>query len=133
MGTPRREKNIRQKLLEFTTEKKSYWILWKHGISYKNFKTFDELSAKLLGGISKETADNYMMEEDVQKAEKYLMKILHNQKMIELYNIYYERAKQDTNAFKAFIDFSEKFFADEKESELSALLNGIDIGEDSNE
>jgi Trp operon repressor len=52
--------------------------------------------------------------------------------MIELYNIYYENAKKDTNAFKAFVDFSEKFFATEKESELLALLQKADVGDEDN-
>ena len=126
MGSYRRERHIRQKLMDFTTEKKSYWLLWKHGVLYTEYD-FKKFSDKFLGGIDENVANNYMLEEDVQKAEKYLMKILHNKKMIELYSIYFEKAKQDTNAFKAFIDFSDKFFADEKESELTALLNGIDV------
>lgn len=50
---------------------------------------------------------------------------LRKAKLIELYNTYYDKAKDDTNAFKAFTDFSDKFFAEEKDSELLGILNGI--------
>ncbi len=48
--------------------------------------------------------------------------------MIELYNVYFEKAKEDTQAFKAFTDFSDKFFEDNV-NELTQLLNGVDIDE----
>ncbi|ABR48988.1 hypothetical protein Amet_2838 [Alkaliphilus metalliredigens QYMF] len=129
MGSPKREKGIRLKLMEYTTEKKSYWILWKYGVLYRENKSFEEFSKKFLGGMNEEYAEQYLLEEDVQKAIKHLHKILHTQKMVELYNIYFERAKDDTNAFKAFADFSKTFFAEDKESDLAALLNGVDIDE----
>lgn len=128
MGSPKREKGIRLKLMDYTTDKKAYWILWKYGVAYQD-NTFEEFSKKFLGGMKEEYADQYLLEEDVQKAIKHLMKVLHTNKMIELYNIYYEKAKKDTNAFKAFIDFSQKFFEDEKESELTALLNGVNLSD----
>lgn len=129
MGSPLREKTLKSKLEEYTTTKKVYWILWKYKVMYRNDK-FEDISRKFLGGMKEDDAEKYLLEEDVQKAIKYLHKILHTQKMIELYNIYFERAKEDTNAFKAFVDFSKTFFADDKESELAALLNSVDIGDD---
>lgn len=127
-GSPRREKTLVKKLEDITTDKKARWILWKYGVMYKGL-SFEEISKKFLGGIDEDIANEYLYEEEVQKAIKVLLKILHNQKMIELYNIYFERAKDDTQAFKAFIDFSGTFFADEAESELTAILNNIDLGD----
>lgn len=129
MGSPKREKGLRMKLMEYTTDKKVYWIMWKYEVAYQKYKTFDEFSKKYLGGMEEINAEKYFLEEDVQRAIKYLHKILHTQKMIELYNIYFERAKEDTNAFKAFVDFSKTFFAEDKESDLAALLNGVDVDE----
>ncbi len=47
--------------------------------------------------------------------------------MVELYNIYYDKAKEDVQAFKAFVDFSKTFFKGNEESELQKALNGIDF------
>jgi len=75
--------------------------------------------------MTEQSCNNWLMEENVQTAVKWLLKREHQAKMIELYNIYYNKAKEDTNAFKAFTDFSDKFFAQEKDSELLGILNGI--------
>ena len=50
--------------------------------------------------------------------------------MTELYNIYFEKAKEDVQAFKAFVDFSATYFKDNQESELQKILNGVDLGEE---
>lgn len=125
-----REKSLLARLSEITTERKASWILWKHGLSYKG-DSFEVFSNKVLNNASEEATDKYIYDEDVQQAIRYLMKILHNEKMIELYNIYYEKAKEDTQAFKAFVDFSKQFFEEEneKENELTSLLNNINIGD----
>ncbi|WP_129598437.1 hypothetical protein [Anaerophilus nitritogenes] len=128
MGSPKREKSLLGKLEEITTTKKAYWILWKYKVQYQDC-TFQDICKKFLGGnLKEEDAEKYLLEEDVQRAIKYLLKILHNNKMIELYQIYFEKAKKDVQAFKAFTDFSKSFFADEKENELVAILN--EVGDD---
>ena len=46
--------------------------------------------------------------------------------IFELYNAYYQKALSgDVQAFKAFEDFSEKFFAENKENGLVSLLNNV--------
>lgn len=113
------------------TDAKVYFIMWKFApqlLPNPNIKTFADLKGNyktFTDGMTEVNCNNWLMEENVQTAVKWLLKREHQAKLIELYNTYYERAKEDTNAFKAFTDFSDKFFAEEKDSELLSLLNGI--------
>lgn len=62
----------------------------------------------------------------MQNAVLWLLKRLHQKKQIELYNAYYQKALSgDVQAFKAFEDFSEKFFAENKENGLVSILNKV--------
>lgn len=70
------------------------------------------------------------MEQGCQSAIKWLLKRLHQKKEIELYDRYYQKALDgDVQAFKAWQDFSEKFFKENKENELTKLLNKIPDGD----
>ncbi len=109
-------------------EKKSRYLLHKYGVLYTEY-TFDRFNKTFLGDVSKETVQNWHLLPDVQEGEKYLLKMLHNQRLVELYNIYYERAKDDTNAFKAFTEFSKTFFSDNDEGELTKIIRGLDVGD----
>ena len=66
------------------------------------------------------------MEQGCQTAIKWLLKRLHQKKLIELYDKYYQKAMGgDVQAFKAWQEFSEKFFKEDKENGLTKLLNKI--------
>lgn len=130
------EQSIIQKLKSLVkTDAKVYFIIWKyapHLLPNPNLKTFDDLKGNYKAftkGMTEVSCSNWLTEQNVQTAVKWLLNRLHQQKMIELYNIYFDRAKEDTNAFKAFTEFSEKFFKEEKESELLTILQGVDIEE----
>lgn len=112
------------------TQTKAYYILWKYApeLLPAKFKTFDDLKNNykvFTAGVTEKTAENWLMEENVQTAVKWLLKREHQKKLIELYNIYYDRAKEDTNAFKAFIDFSNQFFNDDKKSDVLDIIQNI--------
>lgn len=113
------------------TDSKVYFILWKfapHLLPNQKIKTFEDLKSNyktFTDGMTETSCNNWLVEENVQTAIKWLLKRLHQAKLIELYDTYYIKAQEDTNAFRAFIDFSEKFFAEEKDSELLSILNGI--------
>ena len=130
------ENSIYSKLKEIIkTDTKVYYVMWKYApqLFPNEFKTFNDLKSNykvFTDGVTEHTAENWLSEQNVQTAIKWLLKRLHQQKMIELYNIYFEMAKKDVAAFKAFTDFSEKFFANEKESELLSMLGKIDIEEE---
>lgn len=126
------EVSIYQKLKSMVkTDAKVYFIMWKYApqlLPNPNLKTFDDLKNNyktFTKGMTEQSCNNWLMEQNVQTAVKWLLKREHQAKLIELYNTYYEKAKEDTNAFKAFTEFSEKFFAEEKDSELLGILNGI--------
>lgn len=125
------EPTIKIKLKDMLgSDSKVYFILWKYAphLMPKEIDTFEDLTKtyKTFRGINEKRAINWLAEENVQTAVKWLMNRLHQQKMIELYNLYYEKAKEDTQAFKAFIDFSDRFFANNQDNELLAMLRGID-------
>lgn len=131
-----KEKSIYNVLKDILgTDTKVYYIMYLYCPEYlkdynKNpIKSFDELKeryAVFTDSITEDVCRNYMMEQGCQTAVKWLLKRLHQKKEIELYNTYYEKAlKGDVQAFKAFQEFSEKFFKEDKESGLTALLNKI--------
>jgi acyl-CoA-binding protein len=112
------------------TDTKVYYILWKYApeLLPAKFITFDDLKNNFkcfTAGVTEKTAENWLMEENVQTAVKWLLKREHQKKLIELYNIYYDKAKTDTNAFKAFIDFSNQFFNDDKKSDVLDIIQNI--------
>ena len=129
------EQSILQRIKEMVrTDAKVYFILWKYAPQLlpdgSELKTFNDLKnhyKTFTDGMTEATCNNWLTEQNVQTAVKWLLKRLHQQKMIELYNLYFIKAKEDTNAFKAFTDFSEKFFAQEKESELLSMLQNADV------
>jgi hypothetical protein len=129
MGTPRQEETIYSKLREFTTEAKVRYVLFKVGLSEES--DWNVVSSRYLNGLSLEDMDRkYSTSEDVQKAMKLVLRILHDKKMSELYNIYFDRAKEDVQSFRAFTDFSEKYFANDKEDKLISILNGVDFDDE---
>lgn len=113
------------------TDAKVYFILWKYApnlLPKQNIKTFNDLKANyktFTDGMTEISCNNWLYEQNVQTAIKWLLKRIHQGKLIELYNLYFDRAKEDTNAFKAFTEFADKFFAEEKDSELLSILQGI--------
>ncbi len=126
------EQSIQSKLFTLVkTYPKVYFILWKYAprlLPNAEIKTFDDLKANYKAfteGMTEPNCNKWLLEENVQSAVKWLLKRLHQAKLIELYNTYYEKAKEDTTAFKAFTEFADKFFAEEKDSELLSILNGI--------
>jgi hypothetical protein len=126
MGSPHKEKELSGRLREIVSEPKQKYIMYKVGIE----KDWDKLSKLYLNNMTFEKADaKFKTEEDVQVALRYAMKVLHQDKLFKLYDIYFERAKEDTQAFRAFIEFSNSFFADEKESELMSLLSEVNLDE----
>ena len=113
------------------TQAKAYYIIWKYApelLPNHNIKTFEDLTSQyktFTKGMTKQVCENWLMEENVQTAVKWLLQREHQKKMIELYNIYYDKAKSDTNAFKAFVEFSNQFFADNKKNDMLNVLQSI--------
>lgn len=116
------------------TDTKVYYLMFKYcpeflqKIDGKQIKTFKELTqryAVFTERITEEVCEKYLMEERVQNAVRWLLKRLHQKKLIELYEIYFEKAKNDVQAFRAFNDFSKEFFKESKQSDLSRLLSKV--------
>ena len=135
----KKETSLMSKLHEMLpTQVKVYYIVWKYAKNLlpKKVDSFEELTAEYKGftpGMDEAHCERWLSEEVVQKAAKYLLKRIHEQNMIELYGIYFEKAKEDVQAFKAFSEFSENFFGDDGEDELLSILNATDINDGSGE
>jgi hypothetical protein len=66
----------------------------------------------------------------VTKAEQYNnrkneLQKNHVLKLMELYNLYFDKAKEDSTVFSAFNAVSKELFSDSDESEVSRILNSI--------
>lgn len=127
------EQSLMQKLHEMLpTQVKVYYIVWKYAPSLlpKKIDTFEELTEEYKGftkGMDEAQCERWLAEESVQAAVKYLLKRMHAQKLVELYEIYFDKAKEDVQAFQAFSKFSEKFFEDDGEDELRAVLKEVKL------
>lgn len=127
------EQSLMQKLHEILpTQVKVYYIVWKYAphILPKKVDTFEELTTEYKGftkGMDEAQCERWLAEESVQTAVKYLLKRMHAQKLVELYEIYFDKAKEDVQAFQAFSKFSEKFFEDDGEDELRAVLKEVKL------
>lgn len=130
------EQSLLQKLHEMLpTQVKVYYIVWKYAphILPKKVDTFEELTAEYKGftkGMDEAQCERWLAEESVQAAVKYLLKRMHAQKLVELYEIYFDKAKEDVQAFQAFSKFSEKFFEDDGEDEFRTVLKGIKLNDE---
>lgn len=132
------EKSVLAQLKDMVkTDTKVYWILWKFApdLLPTPCKTFADLQSNYVAfkNLSEDICNRYIYLESVQAAVKWLLKRMDGARMIELYNIYFERAKSDVQAFKALIDFKKEFFQDEESSELLQILNGANISTDTEE
>lgn len=127
---------IKQQMKNLIPEYKAlylYYIYAPELLPNSSIKTFDDLKEHFKmfpQGIIESQAKLWLYEEPTQNALKVLLKAKHTQRMTELYNIYFEKAKEDVQAFKAFVDFSSTYFKDNQESELQKILNGVDLGEE---
>lgn len=137
VGSTTTSTSIKSKMKELIPEYKALYLYWLYAPELlppdAHIKTFEDLTGHFKmfpKGVTEEQAKVWLFEEPVQNALKVLLKSKHAQRMVELYNIYFDKAKNDTNAFKAFIDFSEKYFADESQSELQKILNQFNPDEE---
>lgn len=109
----------------------AYYIVWKYApqlLTKQNLNTFDDLALAYACFNNRNQAglEAKLTEPTQQDAIKYLLERLHKTKLFELYDLYYQRAKEDTQAFRAFLDFSKDFFGAEQ-NELIDILKGAEL------
>lgn len=130
-STVRPEESVKAHLKKIVkSDAKVYYIIWKYApeLLPQTCKTFNDLKSAYKVFPQESTdkaAENWLLEEDVQTAVKWLLKRENQKKMIELYNIYFRKAQDSTDAFKAFVDFSHKFFADDKRNDLLSMVENM--------
>lgn len=109
----------------------AYYIIWKYApqlLTKQDLNTFNDLAGAYacFKNRNQSGLEAKLTEPTQQDAIKYLLERLHKTKLFELYNLYYKRAQEDTNAFRAFLEFSKDFFGAEQ-NELIDILKGVDI------
>lgn len=124
-----------EKDVETKGNTKVYYIMWLYCPEYlkeadiRPIKTFDDLKNRyevFSDTITEDVCKRYLLEQGCQTAIRWLLKRLHQKKLVDLYETYYKKAMDgDTQAFKAFLEFSDKFFKEDKENGLTKLLNRI--------
>lgn len=125
-----KSKSLIGQLKEIIPESKAYLVLYDKGL-YGEDLSFSEFCSKMIPKISEETIDGYRNSEEYAKGIRFIMKIEHQQHLIDLYNTYYEKAiNGDVQCAKFFMEFSQKFFAEDDVNLLEQLVNGIDLNED---
>lgn len=131
-----KETSIYRNLKEIIhTDTKVYYVMYLYCPEYLKdadrtpVRDFDDLKSRyetFSDTITEDVCKKYLLEESVQAGIKWLLKRLHQKKEVELYNTYYKKALGgDVQAFKAFQEFSDKFFKEDKENELTKLLSRI--------
>ncbi len=137
-GSNAKEDTLMVQLKKLIPEYKVIYLLWIYAKEllpdHNNISCFEQLKDKfkmIPNATTEESASRWLLEERVQAATKYLLKRLHNRRLVDLYNLYFEKAKEDVASFRAFTDFSEKFFADESQTELQKIISNIVIDEES--
>lgn len=132
MASNRRTVPLVDQLKEIVPEGLAKYILWEQGISYKD-KDQAYMLKSYLNNITPEKMEEWRTREDYNQAIKHLNKLSHARKMNSLYSLLYDQAsKGDIQSIKAFTDFSKLYFED-KENEFYALLNGIEVDEETQE
>lgn len=132
------EKTILSQLKEMVkTDGKAYYIMFRvcpemlpKYTEEHPIKTFEDLKAAYPGTIraDERICQNYMYEENVQKAIKWIYGKMHTQKMIEVYDKIYEKALSgDTQAVKTLSELGEKLFDTNSDSDLLKALHGVDV------
>ena len=121
------------------TDTKVYYIMYLYCPEYlkdadiKPIKDFEDLKSRYAcfsDSITEEICQRYLLEQGCQAAIRWLLKRLHQRKLVKLYQTYYEKAlKGDVQAFKTLQEFSENFFKEDQENDLTRLLNKIPDGE----
>lgn len=126
---------IKQQMKELIPEYKALYLYLLYApelLPDKGIKTYAQLKNNYQmfpKGVTENEAKLWLYEEPVQNALKVLLRSQQNQRMVELYNIYFQKAKDDVQAFRAFVDFSNTFFKGNEESELQKILNSTNISE----
>lgn len=118
------------------TDSKVYYVLWKYApdLLPKNtldnpIKTFEDLvKAYECIKADQRMCENYLMEENVQNSIAWLRGRQHKHKMYALYDKFCEKALSgDVQAFKAVLEFGDKYFKGSEEAELLKVIHGVDL------
>lgn len=132
------EQSIFSKLKEIVhTDAKVYYIIWKyapHILPNKDLNTFQDLKENykcFSNNMDESFCENWLVESNMQTAVKFLLARLHQQKMITLYDTFYNQAlKGDVQSFKALQEFSEEFFKSDDDSAIRKMIHNADLSTD---
>lgn len=117
--------NVYKNIEKMLDKNKYKFVCWYVETDNKNINEYAKDN-----NISVDDVKEYLTDDEVQNAIKMLMSAKHTEKMINIYNKFYEQALSgDVQSARFLIDFSKQFFEDDKEDELVSLLNNVEIGD----
>lgn len=117
-----------QILEEMTNYKKARYIVW-YCTPEKDRMDFDKLNKGVLDNKKKETIDKWILEPQVAKGIQYMMKLLHTNKMKNIYDKMYQQALEgDVQSAKFLMEFSKDFFDEtDTNNEIDNILDSINL------
>ena len=97
------QESLKTKMQNICTDYKAIWLWWKYApeLLPKGIKTFKDLQDRYqkFPNVTEQEAELWLYEKPVQDSLKELLKSQHTKKMMELYNIYFEKAKTDVHVY----------------------------------
>jgi len=119
-----------QKLQQIVNEQQSYFIRW-YLANAEDREPFDKYSAKFLTNKTLDFCTTWLLDDRVQKGIKLWMGLVEQQNLIKLYKSMYEKALGgSTDAANWILKFKDSGYFKDDEGELTVLLKGVKIPED---
>ncbi len=125
------------------SDAQAYFIVWKYApelLARQNLNTFQELAdsyACFKKGNTEAYCNNWLIVDDeVRKGVMWLKGRLHQYKMLELYDQFYEEARGgEVAAFNSLIKNGAQFFKDgnSEQDDIIAFLRGVKLPDDTDE
>lgn len=124
-------KSYIQILTDMTNYKKARYIIW-YCTPESEREPFEQLNKSVLNNLQPDTVEKWRLEPDVAKGIQFMMKLLHTQKMKNIYDKMYDQALEgDVQSAKFLMDFSKDFFKEiDTNNELEEILNNINLGDE---
>lgn len=75
--------------------------------------------------FTEQSCSLWLLDETVQSLVRQLLKVRNGQQLLELHQIYFDKAKSDSKALAGLLQLNEVLFSNNEENELTALLSDI--------
>lgn len=137
MGAQKRAKGtnkpgIVKQIMDALPAYKADYIFWKYcpeaiTSTAKPRCSFSELkkATNMPDSFTQNSCEMWLLDENIQNLVRQLLKVKNGQQLLELHQLYFEKAKTDSKALSGLLQLNDVLFKGEEQDELAALLNGI--------